>query len=113
MTNALTQQFEGMYAAQTAILGVAIRATITGYGTNVRAVLNNVDTESFVMDGGVALRGGFSMLVKSSDLSGEPPKQTAVTANGPAAGLTLEISEVKNNYGTYDITVADFANMQP
>ena len=110
-TSPMILAFHGMRAAQRAVLGVDIRATVTGYAADRPAVLNNVESESMVMAGGVAENGGYTILMLRGDLSAIPPKQTAVTCNGPAEGLALEIIDVKNNGPTVDITVADFAAM--
>lgn len=63
-----------------------------------------------VFGGGIAESGGYEIQVKSSDLPIEPIKQSQATVNGAASGLTLEVTDSKNQGGVYVIQLGDFAS---
>lgn len=102
-----TSAFDEIYAVQTAELGVAILATVTGYGTNKPALLSGVDQHAMYAEGTTAEGGGYLLQIKASDLSSQPPKNTAVTCNGSATGVSLQIVSLAIVNAIYEISVAD------
>lgn len=109
MPNLWDARFDRLHACQTRQLGIDIRATITGFCTNVKAILGSINTQSMVFGGGIAEAGGYEIQVKVSDLPVEPAKQSPATVNGAAEGLGLEVSDSQNQGGVYVIQLADFA----
>ena len=107
--SALTDAWEALYAAQTEATGEAIIATVGTYAVNKPAVVSALDLNSIVVDGGVAEAGGFNIQMLASDFSGEPPKQTAISAGGSADGHPLEVYSVNVNNGIYYIVAVDYA----
>jgi hypothetical protein len=105
----LDADFDALYSAQTEFTGTAIVATVTGYATSKPALLEVVNENDILVSGGSAEGGGYSLRMKASDFSSEPPKQTPVTCNGAAEGNELEVFSVANNNGIYYIQLADFA----
>jgi hypothetical protein len=110
--NMFERAFHALYNAQTRSLGVKILATITGYGVNRPAILGIVDADIGIVEGGTGELAGYELQMKVSDLSGEPPKGTAVTCNGAAAGKSLQTAGPVSNRGAiYLIQLKDFAAM--
>lgn len=109
MTNLWHVRFDRLHDCQTRQLGVDIRATVTGFLSNARAVLSGLDANSMIVDGGMAETGGYEIQVKTSDVTGEPAKGTAATVNGAAQGKTLEVISATNNGGVWLIQLGDFA----
>lgn len=103
-------RFNQMYAAQTRTLGIAIVATITGYGVNVPAILGEIAEDQIYVEGGNAESGGYELQVKASSLSGEPVKRTVVTCNGDATGEQLQITNITKSAGIYTLRLEDFAS---
>lgn len=102
-----TTAFDELYAVQTAELGVAILATITGFGVNVPAILSTNTAESVYLEGSTGVEGGYMLQIKQSALSGSPTKGTQVTCNGSATGATLQVIKADLANGIYEITVGD------
>ncbi len=98
-----------LYEAQTAALGVAIVVTIDGYCTSKPAVISEIAVDDIYVDGPHAEAGGWSIQVRVSDLSGEPPKRTAISCNGDATGHALEVLNYTARAGIAYITAADFS----
>jgi hypothetical protein len=102
-----TRAFDELYSCQSRILGVVILASISGYGTNVAALLSGVNQNAQFADGTVSESGGYDLKIKQADLSAEPPKGTAVTANGSATGETLQVISAALVNGIWEIAVGD------
>lgn len=105
--NQFVLNFDEAIAVQTEVLGVAILATVTGYGANKPALLSAVDQNEQFQFGTTAEAGGFMLQIKQSDLSAEPPKGTQVTCNGSATGATLQVVSAKLINAIWEITVGD------
>jgi len=103
-----TSAFAELYAVQTAELGVAILATVTGYGTNKEALLSGVDQGDSFGAGTTALPSNSYLLqIIGTDLSARPPNGTQVTCNGSATGLTLQVTRANLVNGIWEIQVGD------
>lgn len=102
-----TTAFDELYAVQTAELGVAILATITGFGVNVPAILSANTADTFYIEGSTGVEGGYILQIKESSLSGTPPKGTQVSCNGSATGETLQATKIDLANGIYEITAGD------
>lgn len=110
MPNLWDARFDRLHACQTRQLGIDIRATITGYCSNAKAILGSINNNSMVFGGGLAEVGGYEIQIKVSDLPVQPVKQSSATVNGAANGLALEVSDSQNQGGVYVIQLADFAS---
>lgn len=103
-----TNAFAELYAVQTAVLGVAILATVTGYGTNRQALLSGVDQgDSFGEGTTSAPLNSYILQILGSDLSAKPPNGTQVTCNGSATGLTLQVTNARLVNAVWEIEVGD------
>lgn len=100
--------FTALYDCQTAVKGVAILATVTGFATAKPAVLGSVPTDPAFGDGTTAEAGTYELQMLASDFSALPTENTAVTCNGEATGKTLRVlGPVTNANGIYTLTVGD------
>lgn len=100
-----------MYTVQTDVLGVAILATVTGYGTSKPALLSGVDQADTYIEGSTAGAGNsFLLQILQSDLSAKPVQGTQVTCNGSASGLTLQVIESKLVNAVWELTIGDIQN---
>ncbi len=98
-----------LYEAQTFAIGVAILVTIDGYCSNKPAIISEVEVDAIFVEGPHAENGGWNIQVRVSDLSGEPPKQTAITCNGDATGHALEVLSYTARAGIAYIVAADYS----
>lgn len=102
-----TVAFDEIYSVQTAELGVAIVATVTGYGTSVPALLSSNTADNIYIEGSTGVAGGYMLQIKESSLSASPPKGTQITCNGSASGETLQAVKIDIVNGIYEITAGD------
>lgn len=107
MASAFVSAFDQLYACQTRNLGVAIIATVADVGTDKAALLSVVDETDNYGAGTTMVTGGFMLQIKQTDLSADPPKNAAVTCNGSATGLTLQVVSFRLVNGIYEITAGD------
>ncbi len=102
-----TDAFDRLYDAQTRNVGIAIVATITGFGANKPALLSGVNQNQVYIPGSTAEQGGYMLQIKQGDLSAEPSKGTSVTCNGSATGTVLQVTSAALVNGIWEITVGD------
>lgn len=102
-----TSAFDDLYTVQTDALGVAIVATVTGFCTNKPAIISEDTSDNAYLEGTTGKKGGYTLQMKQSDFSAEPTKNTQVTCNGNATGLTLQLTSIDLANAIYILTVGD------
>lgn len=109
-----TDAWDELYAAQTAVTGINMLATITGLATSAPAIISETKLDDVLLErgGGSGEAGGYSLQMRISDFSDEPPKRTPITANGPAQGLSLQIESVNRNNGIFYIHAVDYSALR-
>ena len=105
--NLFDRAFDELYACQTRTLGVAIKATVTGYAENKPALLSTVNDDDGAVMGGIGQAGGYTLQMKVSDFPKAPEHDTLVTVNGDAAGERLVITSYERASGIYNLKVGD------
>ena len=114
--NQWEKNFNSMHRVQTSTLGVDIRATITGkdgspvYCADAKALLSEVRRDDIFTEGPLAENGGWTVTILARDLTGTPPKNSPISANGDAAGRTLRTVDelTRTNSATATFTAGDY-----
>jgi len=103
--------WEGLYAAQTRSIGIAILATIEGFCVDAEAIVSQINLDDIYVEGPHAEGGGWNIQMRLSDIQSEPPKQTPISCNGEADGHELLLLNFTRNNGIAYIVAADFSSV--
>lgn len=106
-----TDAFTDLYDVQTECVGAALVATIGTVAVSKPAIISEADVTMEIDEGGIGTEGGYSIQMLISDFTGEPVRNSNITATGPALGRALQVHSFTVNHGVYSIMAQDVALM--